>query len=656
MIEIGDKLSNRYQLNSLIGTGGMANVYLGRDLILDRDVAVKVLRFDFQDNKEAIKRFQREAMSASQLLHHNIVEVYDVDEEDDQQYIVMEYVDGTDLKHFIQEHAPISLELAVSIMSQILAGIEIAHRHRIIHRDIKPQNILITGKNQVKITDFGIAIALTDTSITQTNTLLGSVHYLSPEQARGGNATTKSDIYALGVVLYELITGSVPYDGESAVSVALKHFQEPFPRIREQLDYVPQSLENVVLKATAKDPADRYESVQAMLSDLSTSLSVNRMNEPIFQPQEDMDKTLVLQPIQTESGHQSSSDQDLEDFDFQAYDQVAPLEPPRKRRRWLSWLILFVVALSLLVGGFLIFNNFFAMTTVPNLTGLSQEEASQKLSKSNLQVGDVSENWHETIQNGQVIETEPEAGKRIKKNQAVNLIVSKGKTQVKLDDYVGQNYEATRRLLTDADFIVERRGIATTDPSQVGVVLAQSVEPGSVVVPSETPITLTVGSSSDSIVMQDFYNLSVDMVYHFAEEYGVYVEEVYEYSEFVPKGQVISQKPAPGTPLEAGQSIEVTVSQGPEASENVSTQVEEYVEYVPTYESSDLDQEKPLPNKIQVFIGDANNKITELAREFEITESQPIQLSLYIPSNSVGQYRITRDGDVIAESNQVYPQ
>ncbi|WPJ90003.1 protein kinase [Facklamia hominis] len=214
MIEIHDKLSNRYVLNALIGSGGMANVFLAHDLILDRDVAVKVLRYDFQDNQDAIKRFQREAISASQLLHPNIVEVYDVDEHEKQQYIVMEYVKGQDLKSFIREHAPVQLELVVSIMSQIVAGIDAAHRNRIIHRDIKPQNVLITDQNVAKITDFGIAVALSDTSITQTNTLLGSVHYLSPEQARGSAATTKSDIYAMGVVLYELITGKVPHDGE----------------------------------------------------------------------------------------------------------------------------------------------------------------------------------------------------------------------------------------------------------------------------------------------------------------------------------------------------------------------------------------------------------------------------------------------------------
>lgn len=205
MVELGEKLSSRYKIIRPIGQGGMANVFLADDLILDRQVAVKLLRYDFQDDKDAIRRFQREAMSASQLLHHNIVEVYDVDEEDGQQYIVMEYVNGTDLKSFIREKSPISLELSVNIMSQILSAIDLAHRSNIIHRDIKPQNILLTKDNKAKMTDFGIAIALTDTSITQTNTLLGSVHYLSPEQARGNNATTKSDIYALGVVLYELI-------------------------------------------------------------------------------------------------------------------------------------------------------------------------------------------------------------------------------------------------------------------------------------------------------------------------------------------------------------------------------------------------------------------------------------------------------------------
>ena len=241
MLEAGRTLNGRYKIKSLIGTGGMAAVYLAKDLILDRLVAIKVLRLDFRQNDDAMRRFRREALSATQLTHPNIVGVYDVGQSQEMNYIVMEYVEGTDLKDYVRQKGALHPIEAVRIMMQIVSAIAAAHQNRIIHRDIKPQNILIDKEGNVKITDFGIAVALSDTSLTQTNTLLGSVHYLSPEQARGGMATIQTDIYALGIVLYELLTGKVPFDGESAVSIALKHFQEPLPTIVNPTAMVPQS-------------------------------------------------------------------------------------------------------------------------------------------------------------------------------------------------------------------------------------------------------------------------------------------------------------------------------------------------------------------------------------------------------------------------------
>ena len=299
-MEAGKKLGGRYKIVRHIGSGGMANVYLGHDLILDRPVAIKVLRFDFRNNKDALRRFQREALSATQLIHPNIVGVYDVDEEDEVQYIVMEFIDGTDLKKYIDIQGRVSPEKSIHIMHQVLSAVALAHKNRIIHRDIKPQNILIDNQDRIKITDFGIAVALSETSITQTNTLLGSVHYLSPEQARGSMATSKSDIYALGVVLYELLSGKVPFDGESAVSVALKHFQEPMPFIRDSHPEIPQSLENVILKATAKEPLDRYATCEEMMADLDTCLNEERLHEAPFMPVSLLQETKVLTPLSAE--------------------------------------------------------------------------------------------------------------------------------------------------------------------------------------------------------------------------------------------------------------------------------------------------------------------------------------------------------------------
>ena len=656
-MEIGDKLSGRYLLTDFIGQGGMANVFLAQDLILERQVAVKVLRFDFQDNQDAIRRFQREAMSASQLLHRNIVEIYDVEEKEDQQYIVMEYVDGTDLKTYIRQNAPLSLELVVLIMSQILSAIEVAHKNQIIHRDIKPQNILITKTGAIKITDFGIAIALSDTSITQTNTLLGSVHYLSPEQARGSNATVKSDIYALGVVLYELITGSVPFDGESAVSVALKHFQEEFPRIRDKMDYVPQSLENVVLKATAKDPANRYDSVHSMLADLSTALNASRMNEPVFVPNASGQARVQMKPIKPVKTPVAAPIEAPEPIDYDAYqriDEVAPLDKPRRKRRIAAWLLAIISLLVICGGVYIAYTRLTEYTSVPEVAKLSKDEAVQKIQAANLQVGSIKQTWSDSIPQGQVIKSTPGSGARIRKASTVDLEISNGKEQVEIGNYVGQDYESVRSQLTAANFIVERRDFAST-PEKNGKILAQSVEPGSKVVPSNTSLVFTVGKVAESTTMQDFNNLPLEMVQNFAEANGLTVDVSEDYDNDIPKGRVISQRPKYGVALSQGDTIKVTVSKG-RKEEKVLTAVQRVnIEYVPKYASTDVNQRNPLPNKIQVFIGDSRNNINTLAQEFEISESRSIEILLYIMEGGVGQYRVMRDGEVIAESNEVYP-
>lgn len=659
-MEIGEKLSGRYLLTDTVGQGGMANVFLAHDLILDRDVAVKVLRYDFQDNKDAIRRFQREAMSASQLLHHNIVEVYDVDEEENQQYIVMEFVKGTDLKTFILQNAPISLELVVSVMSQILSGIDIAHKHRIIHRDIKPQNILITEQNEVKITDFGIAIALSDTSITQTNTLLGSVHYLSPEQARGSNATTKSDIYALGVVLYELITGSVPFDGESAVSVALKHFQEPFPRIRETLNYIPQSLENIVLKATTKEPKDRYNSVQEMLQDLSTSLSANRMNEAMFQPAANLDETMVIKAIKpVTSANRTLSEQvdapePLDENVYPSYDEIAPMSAPKRKKGFLGLIFALIILLLLAGGGYYVYSQMMRYVNVPDVTEMTQDEALEVLSEFDLTVSTVTQAWHNTINAGDVISTTPGPNERVERNSGIELVMSNGKAQVEIGNYIGQMYEPIRSQLREANFIVERRDLAS-GPEDEGKILDQSIEPGSKVIPENTTITLIVGSYSETFTMQDFYNLSYDMVENFSAAYGVTVETEYEYSDFIPEGQIVSQSPSNGTPLVPGDIISVVVSAGAVEEEFVTTAENVEIEYTPTYAEDDVDQLEPLPNEIQIYLGDSRNNINNLHTELTLEESKTIKILMYISTNGTGQYRVLRNGEVYAENLSVYP-
>lgn len=276
----GDMIGHRYKIIRSLGEGGMANVYLAYDTVLERQVSVKVLRLDLRDDPNTKRRFRREAMSATKLNDPHIVGIFDTGEENGLQYMVMQYVQGTDLKAYIKEHYPIALPQVIDIMEQVLSAVEAAHAHGIIHRDLKPQNILIDENKNIKITDFGIAVAVSQNSLTQTNTLMGSVHYLSPEQARGSIATKKSDIYSLGIILYELLTGKVPFEGENAVSIAIKHFREEIPSVRSVNPHIPQPLENVVIRATAKDPIDRYENVKQMAVDLKTSLYPARPKVP----------------------------------------------------------------------------------------------------------------------------------------------------------------------------------------------------------------------------------------------------------------------------------------------------------------------------------------------------------------------------------------
>ena len=269
---IGRRVGGRYEIIKYIGGGGMSKVYLAHDVILDRDVAIKILNYDFSNEEELKRRFMREALSATSLTHPHIVDIFDVGEEGELHYLVMEYIEGQTLKEFINSNGPLSPEEALPIMRQLVSAISNAHYNGIIHRDIKPQNILMDVDGNVKITDFGIAMALSATAHTKTNSVLGTVHYLSPEQARGGMATMKSDIYSVGIVFYELLTGKLPFSGESAVSIALKHLQEETPSVRALFPTIPQSVENVILKATTKNASNRYQSADEMQDDLATVL------------------------------------------------------------------------------------------------------------------------------------------------------------------------------------------------------------------------------------------------------------------------------------------------------------------------------------------------------------------------------------------------
>ena len=568
MIEIGKKINGRYKIIGNIGSGGMANVFLAHDLILDREVAIKVLRFDFQNDQSAIRRFQREALAATELVHPNIVTVYDVGEEDGMQFLVMEYVKGMDLKRYIQTHYPVPYLQIVDIIQQILSAVALAHQHRIIHRDLKPQNVLINEDGVVKITDFGIAIALSETSITQTNSMLGSVHYLSPEQARGSMATNQSDIYAIGIILYEILTGKVPFDGESAVTIALKHFQDEIPSIRIYDKNVPQSLENVVLKATAKEPADRYKTADEMRADLDTVLSPDRLNEPRWEPHALMDETRVLTPVEVAQVETPPVEEPVED---KVADQAEePAQPKKKKRkRWLLLPIIMVIAL-LGIGSYFLFGGGRGDVAIPEVSGQTEAAARAELEAAGLKVADeVEEIEDDEVEEGNVVKTDPPEGNEVKKNSVVTLYISSGTKKITLDDYEGRSFDDVKKELIDLGFDEDRikEELESSDDVDEGDIISQSPAAGREVSPAEDEITFKVSSGPDSFAMDNYYGMTEADARAALTSRGVdrsQIEVNYQ-SSSQPSGTIIAQAPATGETVVTSQTtITLTVSSGQE--------------------------------------------------------------------------------------------
>lgn len=570
MIEIGKKLNGRYKIIGNIGSGGMANVFLAHDLILDREVAVKVLRFDFQNDKNAIRRFQREALAATELVHPNIVTVYDVGEEDGMQFLVMEYVKGMDLKRYIQTHYPVPYLQIVDIVQQILSAVALAHQHRIIHRDLKPQNILINEEGVVKITDFGIAIALSETSITQTNSMLGSVHYLSPEQARGSMATNQSDIYAIGIILYEMLTGKVPFDGESAVTIALKHFQDEIPSIRIYDKNVPQSLENVVLKATAKEQADRYKTADEMREDLSTALSPERLNEPRWEPHALNDETRALTPITDEMIAEQPAELAVTEPEVEETADQKQEKPKKKRKKW--WLILpiLVIVALLVIGGYFVFGGGRGDVEIPKVSGDTETVAREKLEAAGLKVADETEEIaDDEIEEGNVVKTDPQEGTEVKKNSEITLYISSGTEKITLKNYEEKNFEDVKAELIKLGFSENqiKEETKSSDAIGEGLIISQSPDVGEKVSPKEDDITFVVSTGPESFAMEDYYGQRIEDVRAALTSKGVPTENIYEQSapSDEPVGTVINQAPGAGESVITSQTvITLTVSSGQE--------------------------------------------------------------------------------------------
>ena len=569
MIQIGKIFAGRYRIVKQIGRGGMADVYLAKDLILDgEEVAVKVLRTNYQTDPIAVARFQREARAMADLDHPHIVRITDIGEEDGQQYLAMEYGAGLDLKRYIKEHYPLSNEEAVRIMGQILLAMRLAHTRGIVHRDLKPQNILLTPDGTVKVTDFGIAVAFAETSLTQTNSMLGSVHYLSPEQARGSKATVQSDIYAMGIIFYEMLTGHIPYDGDSAVTIALQHFQKPLPSVIAENPSVPQALENVVIKATAKKLTDRYKSVAEMYVDLSSSLSYNRRNESklVFDDATKADtKTLPKVSQSTLTSIPKVQTQSPKPQTAKPSQQVSEdnyvTKPVKKRKFRVRYMILLASIVLVAASLIWILSRTPATIAIPDVAGQTVAEAKETLKKANFEIGEEKTETSEKVEEGRIIRTDPGAGTGRKEGTKINLVVSSGKQSFQLSNYIGRKStdviaELKQKKVPENLIKIEEE---ESSESEAGTVLRQSPAAGTTYDLSKaSTITLTVAKKVTSVAMPSYTGSSLEFTKNNLvqivgiKEANIEVVEVSTAPTGTAEGTVVEQSP------KAGEKVDLT--------------------------------------------------------------------------------------------------
>ncbi len=585
MIVKGAKINDRYSIIRTLGEGGMANVYLAYDTILDRNVAVKVLRGDLANDEKFVRRFQREALSASNLYHPNIVQIYDFDKSDEEYYIVMEYVEGRTLKQLLKKRGSLTITEVIDIMSQITDGMAHAHDSYIVHRDIKPQNIMILDNGMIKITDFGIAMALNSTQLTQTNSVMGSVHYLPPEQAAGKGSTIRSDIYSMGILMYELLTGEVPYKGDNAVEIALKHLKEPVPSIRKIMPDIPQSIENIILKATAKNPENRYKDAREMHQDIVTAMDESRINEPRYtykysEKSTNLDDTKTLDEAVKEVKKQEAKEKE----------EIRRVEKEEAKKQNTLLIILASIFTGLIVLTctvvFLLPRLSGSKTIkIPDVSKKSKSEAITTLTKLGFEIecpdgNDSILKSSTTIEEGYVIKTDPEATTEVKEGKKVCLYVSTGEATLVMGDYIGQNSKEVKGMLSSkcaevgCKIELQLKNVEEKDQEKYKdeeEIVETSPLSGETVKKGDTIILYT---PNIEFKYPDFSSWTPTKIDEYAKEKGITV--IYEYrdnSELAP-GTVIAQSRAKGELVQKGATITITVTRTPQIVDDTTMPIE----------------------------------------------------------------------------------
>ena len=572
MIEKGQKINDRYEVIKSIGEGGMANVYLAYDTILDRRVAVKVLRGDLSNDEKFVRRFQREALSASSLSHPNIVEMYDVGEDNGIYYIVMEYIEGKTLKQLIKKRGTLTLSEAIDIMLQITDGISQAHDSYIIHRDLKPQNIMIKEDGSIKITDFGIAMALNSTQLTQTNSVMGSVHYLPPEQASGKGSTIRSDIYSMGILFYEILTGTLPFKGENAVEIALKQMRDEIPSVRKKNQAIPQSVENVILKATAKNPKNRYADSKEMHADLLTVLNDERINEErlVFKyPEHEVDEnTKTISVVKKKTDEKLNNDPKEE-----LIKEILEEDKVVKRTNVVIWILasIFTIIVVGLVSIFFVVPYFTRIPDIkiPNVSNMTVIEAEEKLKDSGFEVAlETVKEENKDVDKGKVIKTSPQAGRTIKKGSTITLYESLGAEIYTVEDYTGANYIEIETLLENMhglEVTIEKKDIDALEEYGEQEIIGQSIKEGTQLGKGDE-IILYIPNIVEGYPDMVGEEWTVEDVEAFCTKYNITLKIDYQETLQYKAGTLISQSRSPKTPIISGASLKIVVAKEPEVS------------------------------------------------------------------------------------------
>ena len=604
MVKDGIVLGKRYAVLSKIGAGGMADVYKGRDQMLNRYVAIKVLKKQYKEDENFVRKFRSEAQAAAGLIHPNIVNVYDVGEDRGLNYMVMELVEGITLKEYIERKGRLSHKETISIAIQMCSGIGAAHASGIIHRDIKPQNIIISKDGKVKVTDFGIAKAITSNTVS-TNAM-GSVHYTSPEQARGGFSDQRSDIYSIGITLFEMVTGQVPFDGETTVEVAMKHLQQEITPPSELVPDIPYSLEQIILKCTQKSSERRYESTGALIQDLKHSLVDPDGDFVVIPPIGGMTDTVIMTDKDLDDIRNGSDDEEYDtdeydtdamygnddsDEDYENYesgrgaDEVNP-----HMHKIMKILTIVVVAIIVLILVFTVgkaagvFKSFGGITTqdeedksgkvtVPDVRGMSEEDAKALLNKKGLGIQVVTRKESKKYKAGKISKQTPEVGEKVSKHTKIEVVVSSGLVGSKkaIPDVSGMSETEAQNELEEAGFKVTS-SFQYDDSVESGKVISTTPEAGTKAEKGST-VTMLVSQGSNKKTVPDVRGMADATAQSTIKSYGFNVGTVtYDYSDSVEKGMVISQTVEPGTKASAGTSISITVSNGPKPEEKIEVQ------------------------------------------------------------------------------------